>query len=61
MMEIRRMIDNGELSIDALKWKVRRDSFFDTGSSTAASANKTPNKYMKLEDPYFDFPTDPAE
>jgi hypothetical protein len=28
MQEIRKMIENGELSLDALKWKVRKDPPF---------------------------------
>jgi hypothetical protein len=35
MLEIRRMIETGELTLDALKWKVRKDGATDsTGTSS---------------------------
>jgi hypothetical protein len=27
MMEIKRMIENGELTVDALKWKIRKEGY----------------------------------
>lgn len=55
MHEIRRMIEVGELTIDALKWKVRRDPTGDThmSSSTAGtvSVHKLPSqsKYFQMK------------
>lgn len=41
MLEIRRMIETGELTLDALKWKVRKDAPTDLGSTGTSSVIKT--------------------